>query len=425
MGIGQFFMTGGLSLAAFLTAYFLGKDHRQPGDAAAVRFLWLLAAPAAIRLALPLLQSPGKLAFAKDIIPLAFSPALYLYASSLLSKKNRTGPRSYMHFLPLAIAAAILFSPLVSPGPDGDKRFDGGGSALERSREPGPGFLAAEQALVKPPFINAVQLLVPAAFVVYAVPIFGILRKHRERSKDYFSFASSAINLSWLGVLVAAFAAVFGYMLIALLLALSGVRHILINPVVSMDIGYGSFIAIFGYFALRQERAFYRYGYLDGQKDAFSLQALAGDQEPNSRVPDTAVESDSEEPKYSKSSLDGESMDRYFAKLERMMSGSFLYRKSDLTMDDLAKLTGISRHYISQTINRKTGRNFYGYVNSLRVAEVISALDDASRSGKTILELAFDAGFNSKSSFIAYFKESTGVTPSSYRSRRLLGSPSP
>ncbi len=418
MGIGQFFMIGGLSLAAFLTVYFMGKDHRQPGDAAAVRFLWLLAAPAAIRLALPLLQAPGKLAFAKDILPLAFSPALYLYASSLLSGKTRTGPRRHLHFLPFGIAAAILASPLVTPGPSGGNRIDGGGSSLERPREPGPGFLAAEQALEKPPFINAVQLLVPASFIAYAVPIFGILRKHRERSKDYFSFASSAVNLSWLGVLVAAFAAVFAYMLIALLLASSGVRHILINPVVSMDIGYGSFIAIFGYFALRQERAFYRYGYLDGQEAEVPLTALASDKEPNSRMSDTAVESDSEEPKYSKSSLDGESMDRYFAKLEKAMRGSLLYRKNDLTMDDLAKLTGISRHYISQTINRKTGRNFYGYVNSLRVAEVMAALDDVSRSGKTILELAFDAGFNSKSSFIAHFKESTGVTPSGYRSRR-------
>jgi AraC-like DNA-binding protein len=135
-------------------------------------------------------------------------------------------------------------------------------------------------------------------------------------------------------------------------------------------------------------------------------------------VSDKTVESDFEEPKYLKSTLDGESRDRYFSKLERVLRGSFLYRKSDLTMDDLAKLTGISLHYSAQTINRKTGRNFYGYVNSLRVAEVMAALDDVSRAGKTILELAFDAGFNSKSSFIAHFKESTGVTPSGYRSRR-------
>ena len=104
-------MTGGLSLAAFLTAYFAGKDHRQPGDAAAILFLWLLASPAAIRLALPLLPSPVKLAFVKDIIPLACSPALYFYARSCIPGGRRDRPVRLLHFLPFVIAVSILASP--------------------------------------------------------------------------------------------------------------------------------------------------------------------------------------------------------------------------------------------------------------------------------------------------------------------------
>lgn len=263
---------------------------------------------------------PSAPAFAKDLIPLAFSPALYIYARSLIPGGRRNGPGRFLHFLPFTLAVAILASPLVTIEPTGALATERGGSVL-----------AVDQAFSKPLFISGVQLAVPASFVAYALLMFGLLRKHRERSKDYFSFESSVVDLSWLGVLVVSFAVVFAYMLSATVLAFVGVRHPLLNPIASMDIGYGSFIAVFGYFALRQERAFYRYGYLDGREDDDSPTTSGADRSPNV------------EPKYSKSALDDYSLDRYFTKIEKELVERCLYRRSDLTMDDLAKRTGISR----------------------------------------------------------------------------------
>jgi len=65
-------------------------------------------------------------------------------------------------------------------------------------------------------------------------------------------------------------------------------------------------------------------------------------------------------------------------------------------------------------INEHMGMNFYNLVNEYRVNEVKERMKSEDMKQLTILAIAFDSGFNSKSSFNTIFKEKTGRTPSEY-----------
>ncbi len=66
-------------------------------------------------------------------------------------------------------------------------------------------------------------------------------------------------------------------------------------------------------------------------------------------------------------------------------------------------------------LNEKHHRNFFSFVNEYRIREVTSRISDPKYQHYTILAIAFDAGFNSKSTFNTFFKAYTGKTPSAYR----------
>jgi AraC-like DNA-binding protein len=87
----------------------------------------------------------------------------------------------------------------------------------------------------------------------------------------------------------------------------------------------------------------------------------------------------------------------------------------ELTLTDLAKQVAISRNQLSQVINTGVGDNFYNFINKYRVEEVKELIKKDASKLYTILSLANDAGFNSKSSFNNIFKKMTGLTPSEYR----------
>ncbi|MGC9366431.1 MAG: helix-turn-helix domain-containing protein [bacterium] len=66
-------------------------------------------------------------------------------------------------------------------------------------------------------------------------------------------------------------------------------------------------------------------------------------------------------------------------------------------------------------INESLQQNFFNFVNSYRIEEVKKMLVDEVNSDRTILEIMYECGFNSKSSFNSVFKKQTGLTPSQYR----------
>jgi AraC-like DNA-binding protein len=101
-----------------------------------------------------------------------------------------------------------------------------------------------------------------------------------------------------------------------------------------------------------------------------------------------------------------------FAELNLVILTEKLYQQPKFSLQDLANYTGMSSKDISWAINDGCQLNFCDYINRHRIEEIKAKLDD--KVGKNLLEVAFDAGFNSKSSFNKSFKKQVGITPSQY-----------
>ena len=91
------------------------------------------------------------------------------------------------------------------------------------------------------------------------------------------------------------------------------------------------------------------------------------------------------------------------------------YLRPDLSLADLASTLDVSKSELTYLLNNYIGVNFFSYVNQYRLKSVLQKLEDSKFNHLTILSIAFDCGFNSKSTFNSLFKQHTGVTPSEYR----------
>lgn len=87
-----------------------------------------------------------------------------------------------------------------------------------------------------------------------------------------------------------------------------------------------------------------------------------------------------------------------------------------LSLGQLADKLGVTSNNLSQVINQCEEMNFYDFINAYRVKEFIALASSPENSNMNLLGIAFDAGFNSKSSFNQVFKKNTGKTPREYLS---------
>lgn len=129
-------------------------------------------------------------------------------------------------------------------------------------------------------------------------------------------------------------------------------------------------------------------------------------------VPET--EDESVAVRYAKSGLKESEATDLHQRLTQMMNEKALYKRNDITLADLAALLDTHPNYLSQVINEREQKNFYNYINTLRVQAFINATSNPDKKHYSFLALAFDSGFNSKSTFNKYFKEVSGKTPSEY-----------
>ncbi|HAS42218.1 MAG TPA: hypothetical protein DCS93_17205 [Microscillaceae bacterium] len=118
--------------------------------------------------------------------------------------------------------------------------------------------------------------------------------------------------------------------------------------------------------------------------------------------------------KYYKTGLNLDDSKLRFEQLQTFIKDKKLYLDPELTLYKLATELGILPNQLSQVINQNAQQNFHAYINSHRVAEVITHLKDGKHQTQTLLSIAYEAGFNSKASFNRTFKKVTGLTPSAY-----------
>lgn len=111
------------------------------------------------------------------------------------------------------------------------------------------------------------------------------------------------------------------------------------------------------------------------------------------------------------SSSDGK---MHFEKLEQILINEKLYLQSDLRIRDLSDRIALSPNYVSAIINDGSGSNFNDWINQYRVQEVILKLGNQEHLHKSIVALAYESGFHSKSTFQSAFKKWTGKTPTQF-----------
>ena len=102
------------------------------------------------------------------------------------------------------------------------------------------------------------------------------------------------------------------------------------------------------------------------------------------------------------------------ARLGALFDDEKVYVKPRLTLDELAQQLNLPARYLSGLINSYHESDFRNFVNSYRVREAIKRIQDPRENHKTLLAIAMESGFSSKSSFNQIFKAHTGQTPSDF-----------
>jgi AraC-like DNA-binding protein len=122
-----------------------------------------------------------------------------------------------------------------------------------------------------------------------------------------------------------------------------------------------------------------------------------------------------ENPKYKSSLLAEKDAKLILKKLDQFMQKDKPFLDPSITVKQLAEKLTISDRILSQIINEYMKQNFYDFINNYRINFAKKLLNNPTDEKMTVLEILYEAGFNSKSAFNVAFKKETGVTPSQFR----------
>ncbi|MBS2016340.1 MAG: AraC family transcriptional regulator [Deltaproteobacteria bacterium] len=337
-------------------------------------------------------------------LPFLTSPLLYLYAVSLTRPVTTPDARWLAHGLPcVAFVLYMLQVFYLKTGPE-------------------------KLALAHTADTNATPLsfdLVGVAGIVQAFTYLFLtwraLERYGKKMHGYFSDLTR-IDLRWLKVLVFTHVGVWSAVAASTLLRMLGSAWGGVGALVPL----GSTLAIFvtAYVSLWQpeltEKA--TAAKIADEEDSTPPPAPPLPEPPPAAVSPAEAEAPAPasppSPKYQRNRLDDAEAEAIVRKLETLMKAEELFRDPALTLPTLAEAVGVTPHMLSQVLNVRVGKSFFVYVNTFRAEALMTLLADPARSGRTVLELAFEVGFNSKSTLNSFFKKHTGTTPTAFRASK-------
>lgn len=304
------------------------------------------------------------------VIPLVYGPLLFLYVRTLISEQPRWNWTDLAHFAPFMLFLGLAF--LFRTSPD------------ENIKLP---VWAHPSRLAKMIY----ELLVFASFTIYSIIVYVLLTRHRKAIREEFSFSSGKITLTWL-----LFVSITVYASYLLTFLSAGIQmlsiHLPFDPKIFSFTGLTLFSFAFSFYGHRQARIF-----------AKAVPASVPDEfEPGNSV------------KYAKSGLHSEDLKKYIIAMDGLMERKKMYLNPELSLAEVSEELSIPRHHLTQALNIELGKNFYAYINDLRVKKFLDMFVDPRFKDYTFLAIAFECGFNSKSTFNSVFKRVTGFTPSEY-----------
>jgi len=329
-------------------------------------------------------------------LPFLFGPLVYLYAVTAADRTRELAPRDWLHFIPFL---AVIMDGLPIYLMSGAEKV-----ALYHRLQSGD----------VPPSIAIALPLKLISGVIYATLTLVFLRRHRERVKESYS-SLERVQLQWLVWLGAGAAAIWAIAVVtnvleALNLTVVGVGDDIIALAMAVMV-YG-----IGYMGLRQPEIF-RYDTAEHRVPVelrVVRPAPAAGPPPVTPAPNVS-EPISTIPRYERSGLSDREAQELEAALTATMEKERPWRDSDLTLADLAARLDTTPHKLSEVLNSQLGLTFYDFVNGYRVREVQRRIAAGDARKVTMLALALDAGFASKSTFNVVFKKHTRQTPSDYR----------
>ena len=312
------------------------------------------------------------------IIPFLFGPIMFFYVTTMIGEKNKMLRTDWLHFIPfiLFLAVSIIFF----RNPDFNT----------------PNILQNDSFLSLRVFIGVSFV---CSIVIYTIIVFMFLHRYKLNIKNIFSFTSEKITLNWVKILTVCFC------ILPIFTIFHGIGHVVIGePVVYENygvlkhqyIGFTAFAFLYSYFGIKQPALFGNRGKLKQSNE---------NNEPKSNNIS----------KYERSGLKEKDAQRYLKQLIDYVEIKKPYLNGTLAIQDIADELSISRHYLTQIINEKLEKNFYTFINEYRVAEFKLRLSDKANKNITLIGIAYDSGFNSKSSFNIVFKNITDMTPSEYK----------
>ena len=112
-------------------------------------------------------------------------------------------------------------------------------------------------------------------------------------------------------------------------------------------------------------------------------------------------------------------------RLQQLLETEKTYLVADLSLPVLAEQVGLSTHELSYVLNEGVGVNFFQFINAYRVEEAKRLLRSAQHQHLSIVGIAFEAGFSSKTTFNTTFKKMTGLTPSKFMQQAQISNAPP
>jgi AraC-like DNA-binding protein len=125
-------------------------------------------------------------------------------------------------------------------------------------------------------------------------------------------------------------------------------------------------------------------------------------------------DSTTENTRKKKELLDAGTVLTYTTRLLQYINEKKPYLDPNLTLRSLAEQVNIHPNQLSWLINESMGKNFNEFINHYRVDTFKMLSNDPKNSHLTLIGLAYDSGFNSKTVFNTYFKKETGLTPKEF-----------
>ncbi|MEO3402543.1 ABC transporter permease [Mucilaginibacter sp. CAU 1740] len=101
--------------------------------------------------------------------------------------------------------------------------------------------------------------------------------------------------------------------------------------------------------------------------------------------------------------------------LKKVLKANQYYQDPELNLRSLAEKLDLHPNELSRIINTVLKKSFNDLINEYRVADVARKMQDPAYDHLTLLGIAFESGFNSKTTFNRTFKQLTGKSPAEYK----------